>query len=122
VAGGLPAGLVVIDADMARCIRRANVTPAKMRCQNIFGTMSSRATKVVVGIIRHESAEPELRNWKIEHGDVRNDEAILAEILLAPRKIALAGPRQIRLTCFEIMGSAGNCCGAARLFRFRQAS
>jgi hypothetical protein len=35
----------------------------------------------VVGIIRHESAEPELRSWKIEHGDVRIDEAILAKIL-----------------------------------------
>jgi len=46
-----------------------------------YGPDASRATKVAVGIIRHESAEPELRDWQLVHGDVRNDEAIAAEML-----------------------------------------
>jgi putative tryptophan/tyrosine transport system substrate-binding protein len=39
----------------------------------------------------------------------------------APRKIALARPAQIRFTCPDI-GSAGECGGAAGLFRSRQTS
>jgi transposase len=41
--------------------------------------------------------------------------------LWAPRKIALARPAQIRFTCPDI-GSAGECGGAAGLFRSRQTS
>lgn len=39
----------------------------------------------------------------------------------APRKISLARPAQIRFTCPDI-GSAGECGGAAGLFRPRQTS
>jgi hypothetical protein len=35
----LPTSLVVIDADVARCIRWADVTPAKMPCKDIFRTL-----------------------------------------------------------------------------------
>ena len=46
-----------------------------------YGPDASRATKIVVSIIRHESAEPELRDWQLVHGDVRNNEAITVEML-----------------------------------------
>jgi hypothetical protein len=39
-----------------------------------YGPNLSQATKVTVGIVPSENAEvKELRDWKIEHGDVRAD-------------------------------------------------
>lgn len=47
-----------------------------------YGPNLSRATKVAVGIIPSENAEPlEVRDWKIENGDVRNDPDIACEML-----------------------------------------
>jgi hypothetical protein len=45
-----------------------------------YGPDNRRATKVAVSIIRQEGAEPELRRWLSETGDVRTDGTILAEI------------------------------------------
>src|SRR6202140_4504870 len=47
-----------------------------------YGPNLSQATKVAVGIVPSESAEPrEVRDWKVENGDVRADPAIVQEIL-----------------------------------------
>ena len=46
-----------------------------------YGPDANRATKVAVGIIRHESAEPELRDWKLIHGDVRKAPEVAEEML-----------------------------------------
>ena len=42
-----------------------------------YGPNLSQATKVAVGIVPSETAEPrEVRDWKVENGDVRADPAI----------------------------------------------
>jgi hypothetical protein len=47
-----------------------------------YGPDLSRATKVAVGIVPYENAEvKEMRDWKVEQGDVRNDPAIAERIL-----------------------------------------
>jgi hypothetical protein len=47
-----------------------------------YGPDASRATKVVVGIVRSEHEEvSELGKWQIVHGDVRNDVAIADAML-----------------------------------------
>ena len=46
-----------------------------------YGPDLSRASKVAVGIIAYEGAEPEMRSWLLEAGDVRRDPAIAAAIL-----------------------------------------
>ena len=47
-----------------------------------YGPNLSQATKVVVGITPSENAEvEELRDWKVDHGDVRADPVIAREIL-----------------------------------------
>ena len=47
-----------------------------------YGPDLSRATKVAVGIVPSEDAEvEELRDWKVDHGDIRADPAIAKEIL-----------------------------------------
>ena len=47
-----------------------------------YGPNLSQATKVAVGIVPSETAEPrEVRDWKVENGDVRADQAIAQEIL-----------------------------------------
>jgi hypothetical protein len=47
-----------------------------------YGPDASRATKVVVGVVHSEHEEVrELCDWKIVHGDVRNDPAIAAAML-----------------------------------------
>jgi hypothetical protein len=47
-----------------------------------YGPNLSQATKVVVGIMPSENAEvKELRDWKVDRGDVRADPAIAREIL-----------------------------------------
>src|ERR1700730_17817511 len=54
--------------------------PATTIC--FYGPNASRATKVVVGIVPSEHEEVrDLRDWAVTTGDVRNDEAIAAEIL-----------------------------------------
>jgi hypothetical protein len=45
-----------------------------------YGPDNRRASKVAVSFIRYEGAEPELRRWFSESGDVRSDSTILAEI------------------------------------------
>ena len=48
----------------------------------LYGPNLSQATKVAVGIVPSETAEPrEVRDWKVENGDVRADPAIAQEIL-----------------------------------------
>jgi hypothetical protein len=47
-----------------------------------YGPNLSQATKVAVGIVPSENAEvQELRNWKLDRGDVRADPNIAREIL-----------------------------------------
>jgi hypothetical protein len=46
-----------------------------------YGPDLSRASKVAVGIVQYENAEPEMREWTLESGDVRLDQAIALEIL-----------------------------------------
>ena len=47
-----------------------------------YGPNLSQATKVAVGIVPSETAEPrEVRDWKVDNGDVRADPAIVQEIL-----------------------------------------
>jgi hypothetical protein len=45
-----------------------------------YGPDNLRASKAAVGIIARADAEPVLRTWFSESGDVRNDDAIGAEI------------------------------------------
>lgn len=46
-----------------------------------YGPDDQRASKVAVGIVTSEDAEPEMRRWFSDTGDVRTDPAITAEIL-----------------------------------------
>ena len=47
-----------------------------------YGPDASRASKVVVGIVASEHTEVgEMRDWKLDAGDVRNDPRIAKEIL-----------------------------------------
>ena len=47
-----------------------------------YGPNLSQATKVAVGIVPSENAEvEELRDWKVECGDIRADSGIAREIL-----------------------------------------
>ena len=47
-----------------------------------YGPNLSQATKVAVGIVPSETAEPlEVRDWKVVNGDVRADAAVAQEIL-----------------------------------------
>jgi len=47
-----------------------------------YGPNLSQATKVAVGIVPSATAEPlEMRDWKVNDGDVRVDPAIAQEIL-----------------------------------------
>jgi len=47
-----------------------------------YGPDLSRATKVAVGIVPSEDANvQELRDWKVDRGDIRADPAIAKEIL-----------------------------------------
>ena len=47
-----------------------------------YGPNLNQATKVAVGIVQSDRAEPpEMRDWKVKDGDVRADPAILREIL-----------------------------------------
>ena len=46
-----------------------------------YGPDNVRASKVVVGIVAHEGAEPgPLQKWYSDSGDVRYDDSIVAEI------------------------------------------
>src|SRR6266702_1189591 len=47
-----------------------------------YGPNLSQATKVAVGIVPSENAEvKELRDWKVDRGDIRADPGIAQEIL-----------------------------------------
>ena len=47
-----------------------------------YGPNLTQASKVAVGIVPYETAEPlEVRDWKVETGDVRADPATAQEIL-----------------------------------------
>ncbi len=46
-----------------------------------YGPDLSHASKVAVGILAYEGAEPEMRAWLLEEGDVRRDPAIAEAIL-----------------------------------------
>src|SRR5262249_58542072 len=48
----------------------------------LYGPNLSQATKVTVGIVPSENAEvEELRDWKVDHGEIRADPRIAREIL-----------------------------------------
>jgi hypothetical protein len=47
-----------------------------------YGPDLSRATKIAVGIVPSDTAEPlKLRSWQVDHGDVREDSAVAQQIL-----------------------------------------
>ena len=47
----------------------------------IYGPNLSQATKVTVGIVPSENADvEELRDWKVDHGEIRADPRIAREI------------------------------------------
>lgn len=46
-----------------------------------YGPDDRRASKVVLGIIPYEGAEPQLKKWMSDKGDVRQDAAVLQAIL-----------------------------------------
>jgi hypothetical protein len=47
-----------------------------------YGPNLSQATKVTVGVVPSENAEvEELRDWKVDRGDIRTDSGIAQEIL-----------------------------------------
>jgi hypothetical protein len=47
-----------------------------------YGPDLSRASKVAVGIVPAENADvSEMRDWKVDEGDVRNSPAIIQEVL-----------------------------------------
>lgn len=46
-----------------------------------YGPDDKRASKLVASIKTSESAEPHLRKWFAETGDIRNDKTVAAEIL-----------------------------------------
>ena len=47
-----------------------------------YGPNLSQATKAAVAIVPSENAEvEELRDWKVDHGDIRSDPDIAREIL-----------------------------------------
>src|SRR5271167_4975063 len=47
-----------------------------------YGPNLSQATKVAVGIVPSENAElQEVRDWKVDHGDIRADVDVAREIL-----------------------------------------
>src|SRR5262249_52736742 len=47
-----------------------------------YGPNLSQATKITVGIVPSENAEvEELRDWKVDDGEIRNDARIAREIL-----------------------------------------
>ena len=47
-----------------------------------YGPNLTRATKVAVGIVPSENAEVgEMRDWKVDRDDIRNDAAVSREIL-----------------------------------------
>jgi hypothetical protein len=47
-----------------------------------YGPNLSQATKVAVGIVPAQDAEPtEMRDWSVDHGDVRTDPGVASEIL-----------------------------------------
>jgi hypothetical protein len=47
-----------------------------------YGPDDLRASKAVAGIVARAGAEPVLRTWSSESGDVRNDETIAGEIAM----------------------------------------
>ena len=51
-----------------------------------YGPDNQRATKDAVSVIPAEGAEPQLRRWFSEAGDMRMDETILAEIAVYLRQ------------------------------------
>lgn len=46
-----------------------------------YGPDDKRASKLVASVKQSDGAEPELRKWFAETGDVRNDKTVAAEIL-----------------------------------------
>ena len=46
-----------------------------------YGPDDKRASKVAVGIIRGKDQEAEMRRWLVDEGDVRRDDAVLAEVV-----------------------------------------
>lgn len=47
-----------------------------------YGPNLTRATKVAVGIVPSENADVgEMRDWKVDRGDIRNDAEVAREIL-----------------------------------------
>jgi len=73
-----------------------------------YGPDASRASKVVVGIVASEHTEVgEMRDWKLDAGDVRNDPRIAKEIL---EFIARYGVLSVAMTDRIILNPAVGVC------------
>ena len=79
-----------------------------------YGPNLSQATKVTVGVVPSENAEvEELRDWKVDRGDIRADSGIAQEILefIEKHRVlsvamtdAIIGCPQPRLTSYLALG------------------
>jgi hypothetical protein len=86
-----PASCFRWGAELAGTLRRASLSEKKARkglrgwpiaTIAFYGPNLSQATKVTVGIVPSENAEvEELRDWKVDYGDIRADPGIAREIL-----------------------------------------
>lgn len=73
------------------CMGRYRIkSPARRKLQRVhypaatiayYGPDDSRASKVAVGVITHEGAEPIMQSWFDETGDIRDNRAVRASIL-----------------------------------------
>jgi len=81
----------LLDQADAMKIRSKSHTPLRKKARKgfrgfpvatvaLYGPDDRRATKLVVGIISHEGAEPELRKWYSEDSDIRSIPNIESEI------------------------------------------
>lgn len=54
-----------------------------------YGPDDRRASKVVLGIIRYEGAEPQLQKWFSETADLRQNISVLQEMLNRMREVGV---------------------------------
>ena len=84
-----------------------------------YGPDNRRASKVAVSVIRTEGAEPELKRWFSDTGDVRTDTAIYDEIAgwLRQQSVRSIGMREHIIGCPTRKGSITRSARLARNVR-----
>jgi hypothetical protein len=90
-----------------------------------YGPNLDQATKVAVGIVPSEKAEvEELRDWKVDRGDVRNDPDIAREILefIEKRRVLSVAMADAIIGCphQEGIDYAGEWCPLCEFWRGRE--